>query len=63
MARSTLQYAAILISTSALSLLPVYGQTVATPVAITSNAGLHPNLTGQVGKPLRYHPENGDFVP
>jgi hypothetical protein len=32
------------------------------PVAIAANAGLHPNLAGQLDKPLRYHPDNGDFV-
>jgi hypothetical protein len=62
MARSTMQYVAILVSTLALCLLPAHGQTVATSAATTSNAGLHPNLTGQVGRPLRYRPENGDFM-
>ena len=28
----------------------------------TRNAVLHPNLSGQVARPLRYHPEGADFV-
>jgi hypothetical protein len=28
----------------------------------TRNAALHPNLRGQVARPLRYHPEGADFV-
>jgi hypothetical protein len=28
----------------------------------TRNAPLHPNLRGQVARPLRYHPEGADFV-
>lgn len=30
--------------------------------AISSTSGLHPNLVGNIGRPLRYRPENGDFV-
>lgn len=62
MGRSTTQYVAILISTLALCFLPAHGQKSGASAAITSNAGLHPNLTGQVGGPLRYRPENGDFM-
>jgi hypothetical protein len=37
-------------------------QTPAPAQAISSTSGLHPNLAGQVARPLRYHPEGGDFV-
>jgi Domain of unknown function (DUF4450) len=30
--------------------------------AIAATAGLHPNLAGQVARPLRYRPVDGDFV-
>lgn len=29
---------------------------------ISATSGIHPNLVGHIGRPLRYHPENGDFV-
>lgn len=32
------------------------------PGAITSTAGLHPNLAGHMDRPLRYSPDKGDFV-
>ena len=38
------------------------GQTTSSSPAISATTGVHPNLTGQVGRPLRYRPENGDFV-
>ncbi len=30
--------------------------------AITATAGLQPNLTGNIDRPLRYRPQDGDFV-
>ena len=30
--------------------------------AIRATSGLHPNLAGNIGRPLRYKPEGGDFV-
>ncbi len=30
--------------------------------AIASTTGLHPNIAGQMERPLRYTPDNGDFV-
>jgi len=59
MARSNLT---ILLTLIVCSSLPLHAQTVATPVAISATSGLHPNLLGQVDRPLRYHPENGDLV-
>jgi len=37
-------------------------QTEVKSVAISSTSGLQPNLAGQVGRPLRYRPENGEFL-
>ena len=62
MARSNIPYVMTLITSFAFSGLPSHAQTVTAPVAISSNSGVHPNLVGQVGRPLRYHPENGDLV-
>jgi len=62
MVRSNITSVITLIASFALSGLSSHAQTVAAPVAITSNSGVHPNLVGQVGRPLRYHPDNGDLV-
>ena len=63
MARSKIPYVATLIGFSALSSLALHAQTVVpAPVAISATSGLRPNLAGQVGRPLRYHPDNGDFI-
>lgn len=55
--------------TYALTLIPalvfsvrLHPQTIGATPAVPSVPGLHPNLAGQVGRPLRYHPENGDLV-
>jgi hypothetical protein len=62
MARSNIPYRLTLLASFAFSSMPLHTQTVAAPVAISSNSGLHPNLVGHTGRPLRYHPENGDLV-
>src|SRR5664280_196826 len=63
MARSNIPYAMALIPSFVFGGLPVHAQTIAAaPVAISSNRELHPNLVGQVGRPLRYQPENDDFI-
>jgi hypothetical protein len=62
MVRSNIPHVISLITAFAISSLPLHAQTVAAPVAISSDSGLHPNLVGQVGKPLRYHPAGGDLV-
>jgi hypothetical protein len=62
MARCNIPYIMTLMVSFAFSSRPFHAQTVAAPVAISSNSGVHPNLVGQVGRPLRYHPENGDLV-
>ncbi len=62
MARCNIPYVTTLITSIAFSSLPLLTQTVPAPVAISSNSGVHPNLVGQIGRPLRYHPENGDLV-
>ena len=51
-----------MVSTFPLSSVSLHAQAVTAPVAITSNSGVHPNLVGQIDRPLRYHPENGDLV-
>ena len=62
MARCNIPYLMTLIASFAFSSMLLHAQTSAAPVAISSNTGLHPNLAGQIGRPLRYHPENGDLV-
>ena len=47
----------------ALNSLTARAQISGTSLApIRANAGLHPNLKGQLEQPLRYQPKNGDFV-
>jgi hypothetical protein len=63
MARSNVSFLMLLIASFAFSGLPSYAQPVVTgSTAISATSGVHPNLVGQVGRPLRYHPENGDLV-
>jgi len=63
MARSNILYVTALIASFAVGSQPLQPQTTAAaPVAISATSGVHPNLAGQVGQPLRYHPENGDLV-
>lgn len=63
MERSNILCTIALMSSSTLVCLQIHAQTVvAVPAAISSDSGLHPNLVGHIAKPLRYHPENGDFV-
>jgi hypothetical protein len=53
----------LLIVLFGLGALPLYAQTVAPANdAIVATSGVHPNLAGQMERPLRYRPENGDFV-
>lgn len=40
----------------------LFSGTGLTAQEISATAGIHPNLVGHIGRPLRYHPENGDFV-
>lgn len=40
---------------------PLAAQTPA-PAPIAATSGVHPNLAGQMDRPLRYRPDNGDFV-
>jgi len=62
MKRSNLTILLALIPACVFSSQPSLTQTATVPGAITSNSGVHPNLLGQMDRPLRYHPENGDFV-
>lgn len=41
---------------------PVGAQTPKYSPDIAATFGLHPNLAGKIDSPLRYRPENGDFV-
>lgn len=52
---------------SVVCLLPFYGQpsrgqAAKDARAISSDSGIHPNLAGHIGRPLRYRPEADDFV-
>jgi hypothetical protein len=42
--------------------LPMAAQTSNRSPGANASAGLYPNLIGRIDRPLRYHPDNGDFV-
>jgi len=48
-----------LLGIATLATRSIVGQT---PAEISSNSGVHPNLAGQIGHPLRYRPDKGDFL-
>jgi hypothetical protein len=54
-------YVSLTIAVAGLSGAGMEAQTAA-PAPIAATAGVHPNLAGQMDRPLRYHPENGDFA-
>ena len=62
MLRVNMLKCALLFVATYVCLQTVDAQTDVKSGAITSTSGLQPNLVGQIGRPLRYRADHGDFV-
>ena len=62
MVRFNLFCCVLMLGVASFGIRPMTGQADTVPGAISADSGLHPNLAGQISRPMRYRPEKGDFI-